>query len=268
MTLYLKEVLNPISTITNGFWLIYPQDITLTFGKDQIPEFYDGIQYRTWLENRIRDALSCPSMVRLNNFVRTWTLRVRIEPDCDVCNDDKDRMEPDDDACRGCFRTASDYEPLGGWENEVSKPLVVEFYDNPLGDGEAVVVMTGKITYPNEKGVSVDGLRFGFGQTSGGECRISLSRMDLKAVWILDLQSASRLINRSDFLVDRNYINQAMQRRFYMGGWIDEHSYSPRSDLPRGRNYVELRYDKPPGFGYEPEWKAVIHSDSLLSLFG
>lgn len=264
MTLYLREVLDPIATITNGFWLIYPSAITLTFGKDQIPEFYDGIQYRTWLENRIRDALSCPSMVRLNNFVERWSLRVRIEPDCDVCKDDKDRMEPDDDgSCRGCLRTASDYEPLGGWENEVTKKLVVEFYDNPQAKGEAVVTMEGNITYPNEKGVSMDGLRFGFGQTSGGGSQIHLFRM--MQTYLKD--TPNRLINK-DYRVDRNYISQTMQRRFYMGGWIDEHSYSPKPELPSGRNYVELRYDKPPGFGYEPAWKTVIHSDSLLSLLG
>ena len=186
------------------------------------------------------DALSCPSMVRLNNFVERWSLRVRIEPDCDVCKDDKDRMEPDDDgSCRGCLRTASDYEPLGGWENEVTKKLVVEFYDNPQAKGEAVVTMEGNITYPNEKGVSMDGLRFGFGQTSGGGSQIHLFRM--MQTYLKD--TPNRLINK-DYRVDRNYISQTMQRRFYMGGWIDEHSYSPNRSCV-GQESVELRYDKP-----------------------
>ena len=152
MTLYLREVLDPIATITNGFWLIYPRAITLTFGKDQIPEFYD--ESNTEPGWRIASETLCPAIDgQTHNFVERWSLRVRIEPDCDVCKDDKDRMEPDDDgSCRGCFRTASDYEPLGGWENEVTKPLVVEFYDNPQAKGEAVVTMEGNITYPNEKG--------------------------------------------------------------------------------------------------------------------
>lgn len=256
---YLSEVLDSIDTLTTGFWLIYPQSITLTFGKDQIPEFHDVLQYQSWLENRIRDALSCPSMIRLNNFVQRWSLRVRIEPDCVVCNDDKDQMEypstfsDSEPSCRGCFRTAMDYEPLlGGYEQEVSKPLVVEFYDNPKAQGEAVATIGGTATYQADPAVS-----------GNARTLLILSRMTQTYL----RSTPNRLINKT-YLVDRDYISRVMERRFDIGEWIDEHSYTPHGDLPMRKNWVELRYNKPPGFGYEPAWKTVVHSDSLISLFG
>ena len=219
-------------------WSIFPTSTQVTFSKDLIPTFEAEGQLEAWIENRIRDLLSCPSMIRLNNMLANWTTSVVIK-----------ESEP------------SEEEEVGGYDKTIFY-FSVEISNagttsNPWHDRQ--LRMSGSITLNR------------YDLTSPMQMSLFNSYQvdDHRKVLIHNLVSTPtvKLIN-SEYMIDNTLIRESMKRRWVSGVWIDECQFEHREDLPRGQPYLELRYNKPTGFGFDPAWVSILHSNSLFSLLG
>jgi len=235
----LETDLERIPTIhTPDSWSIFPTTMQVTFAKDLIPTFEAEGQLEAWIENRIRDLLSCPSMIRLNNMLANWRTSVVIK-----------ESEP------------SDEEEMGG-------------YDKTIFDFSVEIASVDTNPW-HKRQIHMSG-------------KISLNRYDLTRPMELSLFNAHlgasislataliseppafgnvKLIN-SEYVINPTLIRESMKRRWVSGVWIDECQFEHREDLPRGQPYLELRYNKPTGYGFDPSWVSILHSNSLLSLLG
>jgi len=219
------------TTSPYGAWAIFPYRLKVMIAKELIPNFEEGGQLESWLENRIRDLLTCPSMIRLNNMIGDWETTVVINnPESEV-----------DEA---------DFVKTGGYEE-----TIFEFKATmESGVPSTHFYVSGKITFDRFELTSPMTMLFTEAHT------VDRWAPMMNSVYV-------KLIN-SEYFINPAKIEESMSRRWISGVWVDECQFELMEDLPRGQPYLELRYNKPTGFGFDPSWVTVLHSNSLLGLLG
>ena len=237
----LETDLERIPTIhTPDSWSIFPTSMQVTFAKDLIPNFEEEGQLEAWIENRIRDLLSCPSMIRLNNMLANWRTSVVIK-------------EPE----------PSDEEEIGGYDKTIFlfSVEISSVEANPWHKRQ--IHMSGKLSLNRYDLTRPMDLSL-FNGHLGAKISI-LSAMTSQPP--ASLNPTVKLIN-SEYVINPTLIRESMKRRWVSGVWVDECQFEHREDLPRGQPYLELRYNKPTGYGFDPSWVSILHSNSLFSLLG